>query len=354
MFANYRDFYAEIFASPIRVDELTARHFPDYNYFDRIVNVGVTQNKMEESNNIVVENLLFNDYILNNSPYAYINSRCAKFQYAQLPESTKEPLKLSINSKYDTDSINKSIYNTCKNGLYELEEKFFFDKNCMLATDVILADNSQVDITADLSGIHTTQTSINYFFVLNKHSKLNFFILGLGSGKLFINIYAIINGVGAEVKIRGCCLSKGNDDAVIVSYINHKAPKNMSSVHINNVLLDRAKNFFLGLIKVDKRGEEIDALETNRNLLLSKEARTLSIPKLEIENNNLRCSHASSISSVDEDILFYLNSRGIEYRDAIKLTAMGFLVEPFTKRNYDGLIEDCLNKSLLSFQKIVN
>ncbi len=346
MLANYRDFYAKIFSSPVKVDELTEKHFPDYAYFEKILDSNMSKTALDEPNNIILESLLFNDYILNNSPYAYINSRCKKFQYTQLPESPEKPLQLSIDNEYTIDSINKKIYNTQRNGLYELEERFFFDKNCMLATDVILAENSQVSITANFSGIYTSQSSINYFFLLNKHSKLDFFILGLGSGKLFINIYAIIKGIGAEAKIRGCCLNKGDDDTVIVTYINHKAPKNISSVHINNVLLEKAKNFFLGLIKVEKEAEEIDAIETNRNLLLSGQARTLSIPKLEIENNNLRCSHASSISSVDEEILFYLNSRGIEYKEAIKLTAMGFLVEPFSKPNYDSLIENCLDKAL--------
>lgn len=346
----FRDFYEKLLSSPIKVDELNEKHFPDYTYFDKLLSRNSIESEKYKSSDDIPEYLLFNDYILNNSPYSYINSRCHMIEYIPLPTATNEAVKLSVNHQDAGEVIRKRIYHTQKGGSYELEEKFIFDKDCMFATDVILEDNAQLWIAADMSKIKTFQSSINYFFILNRESKLNFYMLGLGSGNLFINIYTIVNGMGAQAHIKGCFLNKGNDDTVIISYVSHRAPKNTSYVHINNVLLDKSKNFFLGLIRVGKEGEEIDAFETNKNLLLSSQARTLSIPKLEIENNNLRCSHSSSISSIDENILFYMNSRGIEYKDALKLLARGVLVEPFASNKFDELIEYHLSEALVTYK----
>lgn len=336
------DFYTKVFLSPIKIDELNEKHFPDYTYFDKIIPHNFPADSIKINN---IEPILLNDCILNHSAYAYINSRGVVPEYIFLPFSST-PFKYTKIYNYTVDTIEKRIYYAPKEGNYEIAEKFIFNNNCLVATDIILEEKSEVDITVDTGGIQTSQSSLNYLFILNRNSKLNCYLAGLGSGRLFMNIYAIIQGSGAEVKIKGCFLNRKNDNTVIISYINHRAPQNISSVHINNVLLGKSTNFFLGLIKVEKAGEGVDAFETNKNLLLSRDARVLSIPKLEIENNNLRCSHASTVSSIDEDLIFYLNSRGIEYKDVVKLSAMGFLMEPFESEKYANLIEEHLTMAL--------
>ena len=73
-----------------------------------------------------------------------------------------------------------------------------------------------------------------------------------------------------------------------------------------------------------KSTQKTNAFQSNRNLLLSKKARADSLPKLEIEANDLRCTHGATVSQVDEDQVFYLMSRGIPRADAVRLIVEGF------------------------------
>ncbi len=375
---DYINFYRKLFLSPIKVDELTEKHFPDYSFYDGILIDTHKKKKIlfENSNtkkikfidskeNITIEqpsfhpvnilseqdgsNILYNakldDYILYHSPYAFVSSKIINPMCIELP-SSKENVEVFIENNFFETTLNKKTFVTKKNTTYEVEERFITKKESIFAIDYIISEDSVVNIISDLAGIYTSSSSINYLFILNKNSKVNFSLLGLGSGKIYVNIYTIIKGIGSEAKLTGCFLGKKDDQTIIITYINHKAPKNTSRVHINNVLFDKAKNFFFGLIKVEKEGQDVDAYEMNRNLLLSKQARTLSIPKLEIENNNLRCSHASSTSSIDEEILFYLSCRGLKHTDIVKLVATGFLIEPLLNHKYDNIIEKNLIKLL--------
>ncbi len=375
---DYAEFYQKLFLSPIKVDELTEKHFPDYSIFEDTVTHNFANKQIlitttdiskteivdmsektiikhpqmysinilsGQKRDAILSNITLEDYIFYHSPYSYVSSKISNPFCVEFPKS-QQNVEVFIHNNFSEKTLNKKTIVTKDNTTYQVLEKFFVERECIYAADYIIAENGVLNIVADLSEINSSSCSINYLFILEKNSNLNFSLLGLGTGKIYINLYTIIKGIGAQAKLGGCCLGKKGDETILLSYVNHRAPKNTSTVHINTVLFDKARNFFLGLIKVDKQGEEVDAYEINRNLLLSKEARIFSIPKLEIENNNLRCSHASSISSVDEEILFYLSSRGIEHAEIIKLVATGFLVEPLVNHNYDNIIEKTLDTLL--------
>ncbi len=107
----------------------------------------------------------------------------------------------------------------------------------------------------------------------------------------------------------------------------HFAPHCSSNLLAKNVLQDEAKSIFAGLIKVDPKAQQTNALQTNRNLLLSRDAEADSLPGLEILANDVSCTHGATTSRLNQEELFYLLSRGIEKKSAESLISLGFLEE---------------------------
>ncbi|MEE9164991.1 MAG: Fe-S cluster assembly protein SufD, partial [Nitrospinota bacterium] len=111
----------------------------------------------------------------------------------------------------------------------------------------------------------------------------------------------------------------------------HKAPYTGGEVLYRHVLADRAKSIFKGKIVIEKEEAFCNATQKNENLLLSPKAEAISLPKLEILNNDVQCSHGATISSIDEDQLFYMTSRGIGMDNARKMIVEGFFEEIIKK-----------------------
>jgi Fe-S cluster assembly protein SufD len=89
-------------------------------------------------------------------------------------------------------------------------------------------------------------------------------------------------------------------------------------------LKDHSHTVYSGLIRVQRNAEKTDAYQANRNLVLSDHAKADSKPELEILNNDVRCTHGSTVGQVDDEQLFYLESRGISHDDAQRLIVEGF------------------------------
>jgi len=111
------------------------------------------------------------------------------------------------------------------------------------------------------------------------------------------------------------------------TYQDHVAPDTSSNLLYKGVVGGRSRSIYSGLIRVRPGARGTNAFQTNRNLKLGADAWAESVPNLEIENNDVKCSHASSVSPVDEDQLFYLESRGVATADAKRLIVAGFLDE---------------------------
>ena len=96
---------------------------------------------------------------------------------------------------------------------------------------------------------------------------------------------------------------------------------------------------FRGIIRVQPTAQHTDAYQTNRNLLLSGNARADSLPNLEIEADDVKCSHGATIGELDSDAKFYLMSRGLSRIQAERLVVLGFLGEVLSKLPLGGVVE---------------
>jgi Fe-S cluster assembly protein SufD len=118
---------------------------------------------------------------------------------------------------------------------------------------------------------------------------------------------------------------------------SHQAPNTGSNLLYKNALLDRARTIFSGLIIVDPDAQKTDAYQGNRNLMLSDEAEANSLPGLEIQANDVRCTHGATIGHVDAEQMFYLESRGIPPADARQLLVFGFFEDVLQKLDDEEL-----------------
>jgi len=108
---------------------------------------------------------------------------------------------------------------------------------------------------------------------------------------------------------------------------DHAAPHTQSDLLFKGAVQDRARSVYTGLIRIRENARGTAAYQTNRNLTLSEGAWAESVPNLEIETNDVKCSHASTVGPIDEDQRFYLESRGIEPSTAERLVVLGFFDE---------------------------
>ncbi len=108
---------------------------------------------------------------------------------------------------------------------------------------------------------------------------------------------------------------------------DHVAPRTTSNLLFKGAVQGRARSVYTGLIHIGKHAAGVDAFQTNRNIKLSEGAWAESVPNLEIENNDVRCSHASAVGPVDEDQRYYLESRGVPPARAERLIVLGFFEE---------------------------
>ena len=105
---------------------------------------------------------------------------------------------------------------------------------------------------------------------------------------------------------------------------DHAAPRTTSNLLFKGAVEHDSHAVYSGLIRVRKGAAGTDAQQTNRNLVLTAGARADSVPNLEIEENDVRCTHASAVGPVDEDQRYYLEARGVPPRVAERLIVLGF------------------------------
>jgi Fe-S cluster assembly protein SufD len=105
---------------------------------------------------------------------------------------------------------------------------------------------------------------------------------------------------------------------------NHNAPHTTSDLLFKGALKGESRTVWQGMIKVLPHAQKTDGFQANRNLVLSKDARADSIPGLEIEANDVRCTHAATVGKLEEEPIFYLMSRGMTREDAERLIVVGY------------------------------
>ena len=147
---------------------------------------------------------------------------------------------------------------------------------------------------------------------------------GLGASYDRIRTDVALAGQGANSILRSTFLGTGSQVHDLRTVQDHIAPRTNSDLLCKGAVDDEAHSIYTGVIKIRNGAIRSDANQTNKNLLLSTEARADSVPNLDISENDVRCSHASSVGPLDEDQRYYLESRGVGPEMAEQLLIRGF------------------------------
>ncbi|NDD54287.1 SufD family Fe-S cluster assembly protein [bacterium] len=139
------------------------------------------------------------------------------------------------------------------------------------------------------------------------------------------NITISLVGAGANVDVRAACLTRDSQHIKFNTLQDHVVGDSTSNVLIKAICDDTSRLSCNSMIRIHKGAQGSNAEQANKNILLSKKARAVSIPQLEIEANDVRCKHGAAVSTINDDHLFYLQSRGLSVPQAQAMLIEGFL-----------------------------
>lgn len=161
-----------------------------------------------------------------------------------------------------------------------------------------------------------------------------------------------LTGRGATGDLLALYFGTGDQVLDFRTFQDHEAPDTTSNLLFKGAVGDHARSVYTGLIRVHPDGRGTNAFQTNRNLKLSEHAWADSVPNLEIENNDVRCSHASTVGPVDEDQRFYLESRGVPPRVADRLIVGGFFDEVLERLPVPALLPQLRARIIDRFSEV--
>ena len=220
-----------------------------------------------------------------------------------------------------------------------------------IVTEAFVGENSELNfysVQADAGNrYHFGQTSIWQ----DRNSRVNSFILTLNGKLIRNNLQIIMDGDGCESHLNGLYLVGGDTLVDNHTVVDHKKPNTYSNELYKGVIGDNAKSVFNGKIFVRPHAQKTNAFQSNRNILLSDNATVNTKPQLEIWADDVKCSHGCTTGQLDEEALFYLQSRGIDKETAQAMVLYAFATEVLgvvksevLKKYLDELISKRLHK----------
>jgi Fe-S cluster assembly protein SufD len=181
--------------------------------------------------------------------------------------------------------------------------------------------------------------------VVAREGRLQWTIGALGARLAKVNQHVAMTGPDAEVQVNGVMFTEGRQHLSYNTHQHHQAPFCKSDLLYKAALQDRSRTVWRGMIKVDKVAQRTDAYQRNDNLMLSRDARADSIPGLEIEADDVRCTHGSTSGRVDEGQVFYAMTRGYTRREAVRMIVAGFFQQVFDRITIES-VRDALGEAI--------
>ncbi len=183
--------------------------------------------------------------------------------------------------------------------------------------------------------------------ILQKNASLQWTVAAMGAGFAKVNQSVELAGRDAESQVNGVMFTEGKQHLAYHTLQHHRAPNCRSDFLYKSAQQDRSHTVWRGMIKVDKVAQKTDGYQRNDNLILSSTARADSIPGLEIEADDVRCTHGSTTSKVDEELIFYAGCRGLTRKEASRMIVTGFFQQVFDRITIDS-VRDALAVAIAS------
>ena len=198
-------------------------------------------------------------------------------------------------------------------------------------TELFVGDGAKLEYVSIQNLSQETWHFASHRATVGRDAELDWVAGGFGSKKGKIRIQNDLAGQGGTSRVTGAYFADGAQHLDYDTLQRHIAPSTTSDFAFKGALRDKATAVWRGMIRVEEDAQKTNAYQENRNLLLSPEAHADSIPGLEIEANDVRCTHGATVSQVDRDELFYCMARGLSRGEAERLIVRGFYQEIFDR-----------------------
>ncbi len=181
--------------------------------------------------------------------------------------------------------------------------------------------------------------------IVGRDANLQWTIAAMGAGLAKVNQSVDLVGPGADSQVNGVMFTEGRQHLAFHTQQYHRAPSCHSDFLYKSAQQDKSRTVWRGMIKVDKDAQKTDGYQRNDNLVLSNASRADSIPGLEIEADDVRCTHGSTTSKVDEEQIFYAQCRGFTRNEATRMIVSGFFQQIFDRITIDS-VRDALGAAI--------
>jgi len=191
-------------------------------------------------------------------------------------------------------------------------------------TEIVVGENATLDTyrvqRESQDAFHTASTHS----VQGRSSRFSLITFSFGGALSRHDIHAVLDGEGADATLDGLSMLRGRQHTDYHTTLEHAQPNCTSWEYFNGVFDDRSRGVFTGRIIVRPGAQKTDSKQTNNNLLLSDHARADSQPQLEIYADDVKCTHGATLGPIDDEHLFYLQSRGLSVDEARAMLTYGF------------------------------
>jgi Fe-S cluster assembly protein SufD len=174
---------------------------------------------------------------------------------------------------------------------------------------------------------------------LGANAKLKLFVINAGGKLVRQEMHIKVTGEGADLTLRGINLLGGDSHTDVTMVLGHNVPHTGSTEIIRNVVFDRAKGVFQGMIRVAPDAQKTDAKMSCNTLLMSDDADFSTKPELEIFADDVQCGHGATVTDIDDNHLFYMMARGVPENKARAMLVNAFVAEIVEELEDEALVE---------------
>ena len=251
--------------------------------------------------------------------------------FVHVPAGTRlaEPLRLDIEAATGEETTWRVLVVVEEGAEAEIWERYRSEGEGLFngVVELIVGDNANLRYVceqelSDSSWVFATQRA-----EIGRDANLEWTALGFGSARGKVRMETKLAGRGSSARVTGAIAGAGTQHLDYDTTQEHAGDHTNSDLAFRGVLTDKATSVWRGMIKVDPGAQQTDAFQESRNLLLSHDAHADAIPGLEIEADDVRCTHAAAVATMDPEQLYYLKARGLSDAAARQLVVEGFVGE---------------------------
>jgi Fe-S cluster assembly protein SufD len=259
----------------------------------------------------------------------------------------EEPLKLTVSGAAGEEIEWRALIVLGEGAEAEVWERYASDGDGLFngVVELVVGDGANLryvceqELSTDAWVFATQRAEVG------RDASLDWVALGFGSARGKVRMETKLAGRGSSAKVTGAYAGDGTQHLDYDTTQEHAAEDTTSDLAFRGVLSERATAVWRGMIRVDQGAQRTDAFQESRNLLLSTDAHADAIPGLEIEADDVRCTHAAAVAQVDPEQLHYLRAHGLGDEDAKRLVIEGFL-QALVERAKEGPIREALQGEL--------